>query len=117
MSDLGDVAYDTVRADGVRPEEVAEGAELERLIADVECALAGLRGLAARIGQADRGPLPFTAEQAARREAEAWAEAAELRLKRSVNTNIGRQRTIQKLRKRVTELEQALEDLRAGERN
>ena len=41
-----------------------------------------------------------------RQETAAQIEHAEFRLKRSVDTNIGRQKLIQKLRRRVTELEE-----------
>ena len=125
--DLDGVAYVTIRGDGVSPEgahPVAERSErnarvteLEGLIAHLESALTGLRALAEWIGQADQAQLPFSADQAARRAAEARAEHAEFRLQRSVDTNIGRQRQIQKLRARVNELEQALEACLAGERN
>ena len=67
--------------------------------------------------QADREELPLNADQAARRGAEARAEHAEFRLQRSVDTNIGRHRRIQRLRKRVGELEETLEAYRAKERN
>ena len=63
---------------------------------------------AERISQAAQDEVQAAMEQVARREQEAAAqvEAAEFRLNRSVDTNIGRQKLIQKLRKQVNELKE-----------
>ena len=63
---------------------------------------------AKEIKQAAQDEVQTAMDQVARREQEAAAqvEDAEAKLRRSVSTNIGRQKTIQKLRERVTELEE-----------
>ena len=128
MSDnLEDVAYVTRRGEETSPEEkdlahrFAERdfrqAQLDGLIANLEYVLEGFRDWAEWMRQADREELPLNADQAARRGAEARAEHAEFRLQCSVDTNIGRQQRIRRLRKRVGELEETLEAYRAKERN
>ena len=128
MSDnLEDVAYVTRRGEEALPEEkdlahrLAERdsrqAQLDGLIINLEYVLEGLRDWAEWMRQADRQELPPNADQAARRGAEARAEHAEFQLQRSVGANIGRHQRIQRLRKRVRELEETLEAYRAQERN
>ena len=128
MSDnLEDGAYVTRRGEEASPEEkdlahrFAERdfrqAQLDVLIANLEHVHEGFRDWAEWMRQADRQELPPNADQAARRGAEARAEHAEFRLQRSVGANIGRQQTIQKLRKRVRELEETLEAYRVQERD
>ena len=78
---------------------------MERHIGNLETSLVGL--LQALFE--NRKMLEVLSRAAGRlQEAEACIKKAEFRLQRSVDTNIGRQRTIQKLRKRVDELEKAL---------
>lgn len=75
----------------------AQVQEAERILAEAK-----------EIRQAAQDEVQSAMEQVARREQEvaAQVEGVEAKLQRSVNTNIGRQRTIQKLRERVTELEE-----------
>ena len=125
--DLEDVAYVTRRGEKASPEEKdlahrfaerdSRQAQLGGLIANLEYVLEGFRDWAEWMRQADRQELPPNSDQAARRGAEARADHAEFRLQRSMGGGIGRQQTIQRLRKRVGELEETLEAYRAQERN
>ena len=113
--DLKDVAF----GESQRSVEVAEEPDLAEALSQLELRQAVMERHVGNLETSLVGLLQALFENRKKLEAlaqaakglqgaEARIERAETRLQRSVDTNIGRQRTIQKLRKRVAELEKAL---------
>ena len=96
---LAQVAVKRAKAETERQALTEQEAAAETQMQEVRHTMAE----AERIKQAAQDKVQAAMDQVARREQEAAAqvEAAEFRLTRSVKTNIGRQKLIQKLRKRL----------------